>query len=886
MNNKKIAFITCVNDDGMYEECLRYIRNLKIPNGYEIDVISIKEADSITSAYNNAMNSTDAKYKVYLHQDTLIINKNFIGDIIKIFSLDENIGMIGLTGAKTIPINAKWWESNKKYGKVYESHTGSMELLSFEEIYGECEEVKAIDGFIMITQYDIPWREDIFTGWHFYDISQSVEFDLVEYKVVIPKQECSWCIHECGINDMKDEYNKYRITFLNEYSKNIFPLVSILIPTYNRPEYFKIALESVINQTYKNIEIVIGDDSTNNDTEELIKTEYINKYDNIRYYHNAENLGQFNNDLKLMELANGEYINFLMDDDLFETIKIEKMMNYFINDNEDEISLVTSHRGVIDSKGQYKGIFAQTNDIFDEDIILNAEECVDFMLINNFNYIGEPTTVLFKKSKLNEDFGIFNGRKYGCNVDIATWLNLLSNGKMIFINEVLSYFRRFEGQQSCSDRMKILGATDYIHEVLISRTKGFLSDNINFYKASKNCLNYCYMINDEVCNKNELDLSKENEEFSKLLRILDNELSNTSEKFPLVSILIPTYNQTKYLKEALESALNQTYPNVEIIIGDDSTNGEVEEFIKYYTQKHKNIKYFRNEKNELDYGLTNCQRLLEASNGEFVNYLFHDDIFAKDKIEKMMNYFLNNPELTLVTSSRQLIDSNGDKLPMELAFQPIADNDIIISGYEMTRYMVNNFINYIGEPTVVLFKKRYLEYGFGNFNGVAFKCNVDIAMWAQVLQYGDGAYIAEPLSYFRKHEEQNSNKIGLHIKGIIDFYHYIEQSYKIGVIRDHAEYKKIIVKWLKIFTDEIILYDKLLVEHHDELKYLRKIYMNIVNLLFENKEKYKVCPICGEKVERFLPYQYKTNKTDFVYKYQIIGSDVEHFSCPACYSHD
>ena len=59
--------------------------------------------------------------------------------------------------------------------------------------------------------------------------------------------------------------------------KNL-PLVSILIPTYNRPHYFKIALESALAQTYSNIEIIVGDDSTNNETEKLIYRHYLHKH--------------------------------------------------------------------------------------------------------------------------------------------------------------------------------------------------------------------------------------------------------------------------------------------------------------------------------------------------------------------------------------------------------------------------------------------------------------------------------------------------------------------------------------------------------------------------------------------------------------------------------
>ncbi len=154
----------------------------------------------------------------------------------------------------------------------------------------------------------------------------------------------------------------------------------MLIPTYNRPEYFKEALESVINQTYRNIEIIIGDDSTNDETENLIKENYLNNYDNIKYYHNKKNLGQFDNDLKLYDIAEGQFINFLMDDDLFRTTKIEKMMNYFIQDINDEISIITSHRAVIDSNGIVGDVFGNTNDIFKNSIIISGIELGNFIL--------------------------------------------------------------------------------------------------------------------------------------------------------------------------------------------------------------------------------------------------------------------------------------------------------------------------------------------------------------------------------------------------------------------------------------------------------------------------------------------------------------------------
>ncbi len=84
----------------------------------------------------------------------------------------------------------------------------------------------------------------------------------------------------------------------------------------------------MLEQTYPNIEIIVGDDSTNDETEKVLQ-KYLCDYSNITYIKNRSTLGQFENALMLFNEASGEYINFLMDDDIFHVDKIEKMMKYF-----------------------------------------------------------------------------------------------------------------------------------------------------------------------------------------------------------------------------------------------------------------------------------------------------------------------------------------------------------------------------------------------------------------------------------------------------------------------------------------------------------------------------------------------------------------------------
>ena len=222
MDNRKIAFIICVNNNRLYREAEIYIRNLNIPEGFKIEIIPIFNAESMTSGYNSVMKRNNAKYKVYLHQDLFIINKNFIFDILKIFDENKAIGLIGLAGAEDIPSNGMWGYSENKVGRVYHIYDNfKIENSLFGKAKMNINKVEVVDGLLMATQYDIEWRQDIFDGWHFYDLSQCLEFKKNGYFVVVPKQEETWAMHECGVKFLDENYEKYRLIFLSEYKSYI-----------------------------------------------------------------------------------------------------------------------------------------------------------------------------------------------------------------------------------------------------------------------------------------------------------------------------------------------------------------------------------------------------------------------------------------------------------------------------------------------------------------------------------------------------------------------------------------------------------------------------------------------------------------------------------------
>ncbi|WP_082811921.1 glycosyltransferase [Clostridium sp. Marseille-P299] len=260
MNSKKIAFIVCVNNELYFEECNWYLNRLIIPEDFEIDIITVREAKSMAEAYNAAMESSDAKYKVYLHQDVFIINQNFISDMLNVFRTDHKIGMLGLIGGVKIPESGVIYNAWNCGRTIASDYSSALDIHFYQKepyIY-----VEALDGMLLATQYDIRWREDILKQWDFYDISQSFEFLRAGYRIVIPFQDPAWAIHDCGYSNLVNYDDNRKIMFdaypdfLTEKWTNYPFIYSYELHSLTKQLYVEI--ENLINQKrYKEAEILL-----------------------------------------------------------------------------------------------------------------------------------------------------------------------------------------------------------------------------------------------------------------------------------------------------------------------------------------------------------------------------------------------------------------------------------------------------------------------------------------------------------------------------------------------------------------------------------------------------------------------------------------------------
>ena len=217
MDKNKFCFIMCGNNEIFVQEALLYISQLKVPNGFCVDTLVVYEAESMTAGYNEAMQASDAKYKIYLHQDVLILNRNLLFDCLKIFE-DEEIGMLGVVGNVKLPKDGSPWSDGPgvRIGEVMVDLISEKKYSVFAKISESCRDVAVIDGLFMATQYDLPWRQDLFQGFDMYDCSQSMEFWRAGYRVVVPRMEQPWCFHDNDILNLQN-YDRWRKIFVKEY---------------------------------------------------------------------------------------------------------------------------------------------------------------------------------------------------------------------------------------------------------------------------------------------------------------------------------------------------------------------------------------------------------------------------------------------------------------------------------------------------------------------------------------------------------------------------------------------------------------------------------------------------------------------------------------------
>ncbi len=260
----------------------------------------------------------------------------------------------------------------------------------------------------------------------------------------------------------------------------------------------------------------------------------------------------------------------------------------------------------------------------------------------------------------------------------------------------------------------------------------------------------------------------------------------------LVSILIPVYNRENLIEETVQSALNQTYKNIEIIVVDNQSTDNTWEILQKLASQYERIKIFQNETNIGP--VRNWKRCIDEANGEYGKILWSDDLIAPEFLEKTVPY-LENKDVGFVFTGTEIFVDGTDK---KIAHAFVGNTGI----YETNNY-INGVLfegNYPVSPACALFRLKDLQINL--LVDIPNKVNSDFSMHAigndllifllTAHQYKNFAFVNEKLSFFRAHEgsisiQSNDGKLPLHYN--------LASSYFVENYRNDLIKKQNVILW-------------------------------------------------------------------------------------------
>jgi len=318
---------------------------------------------SLTETYNKILDLSVNEIVVFTHDDILFEKEYWGKRIIEHFDKKPEYGILGVAGTTYYPSSGRWWEiQGEMIGQVYHQHQGKKWLSEYNKPFGsKIIDSVIVDGlFFSIKKSNIKERfDESVKGFHFYDTTFCIQNFLSGVKIGtisnVPLTHLS-------IGATNEQWEINRQLFVGKFQdrlpikiKNVYPiltinpkipLVSVVIPIYNYGIQFEKTLCSIFDSTYKNLEIIIVDDGSNDEYVKL-KLESLESHPNIKIIKQS-NSGPSSARNNGINNSNGEFILPLDADDMIYPEYIQNCVNILKNNkNISPVYCDTHHIGQI-----------------------------------------------------------------------------------------------------------------------------------------------------------------------------------------------------------------------------------------------------------------------------------------------------------------------------------------------------------------------------------------------------------------------------------------------------------------------------------------------------------------------------------------------------------
>lgn len=273
---------------------------------------------------------------------------------------------------------------------------------------------------------------------------------------------------------------------------------------------------------------------------------------------------------------------------------------------------------------------------------------------------------------------------------------------------------------------------------------------------------------------------------------------------PLVSVILPNYNHAAYLSKRIESILNQTFQDFELIVLDDSSKDESREMIDQYRNNPKISHIIFNQTNS---GSTFKQwdKGISLAQGKYIWLAESDDFAENSFLEKMILLLETNPNVGIAFSESYIVDEKNKILG--LWKDSIKQNQIWQESFikEGTKIILENMLwgNIIPNASAAVFRKEIFEKaGKAHQN---FRLVGDWLLWVNMLKISDLAFTVEPLNYFRKHTQNvrsESHRTGREVLEMVQLSLIFFQKFPISSFSKRKMLFILVYVWTKAILEK------------------------------------------------------------------------------------
>ena len=220
---------------------------------------------------------------------------------------------------------------------------------------------------------------------------------------------------------------------------------------------------------------------------------------------------------------------------------------------------------------------------------------------------------------------------------------------------------------------------------------------------------------------------------------------------PLVSVVIPVFNGLPYLVDTLESVMEQTYPNIEIVVVDGGSDAPTLDFVRSLQSSISRVDF-------LPQGTpvaVTWSRSCELAQGEFIKLLCQDDVLYPSAIQSQVDFLVTQEEAGLVFSKRDIIDADGSVVAKGRGGIPGPSR--VLDGREALRYGYLAGANVYGEPEAVMFRRSALLDQLPWNSSIPYL--IDMEMYARVMLARKVGYLDETVGAFRISSQSWSTRL-------------------------------------------------------------------------------------------------------------------------------